>query len=108
MGVIVTRSTSIGSLFASEALDSRGNPTVACEVTLADGSTGAAMAPSGASTGTYEALELRDGDDRFDGRGTRKAVANVNGRLARAVSGLDALDQPGIDRALRAADGTAG
>jgi enolase len=108
MGVIVTSSTSISSLFAWEALDSRGNPTVACEVTLADGSTGAAMSPSGASTGTYEALELRDGGDRFDGKGTRKAVANVNDHLARAVLGLDALDQPGIDRALRAADGTAG
>jgi enolase len=104
----MTSSSTISSLFAWEAFDSRGNPTVACEVTLADGSTGAAMAPSGASTGTYEALELRDGGDRFDGKGTRKAVANVNGPLADAVVGLEAIDQSAVDRSLRDADGTAG
>ncbi|MFD9665050.1 phosphopyruvate hydratase [Rhodococcus sp. NPDC059968] len=104
----MTTPTTIASLFAWEALDSRGNPTVACEVRLAGGAVGTAMSPSGASTGTYEALELRDGEERFAGKGVRKAVANVTGRLAAAVEGRDALDQHDVDQALRAADGTAG
>ncbi|MEV4263981.1 phosphopyruvate hydratase [Kribbella sp. NPDC049584] len=91
---------------AWEALDSRGTPTVGCEVILSDGSRGTAVVPSGASTGRHEAVELRDGGARYAGAGVLRAVANVEGPLARAVSGLDAADQRGVDGALRAADGT--
>ena len=90
-----------------EILDSRGNPTVEVDVLLADGSLGRAAVPSGASTGIYEAVELRDGDkSRYLGKGVTKAVANVNGPLAEAVVGLDARDQAAVDLAMIAADGT--
>ena len=90
-----------------EVLDSRGNPTVEAEVLLSSGSMGHAIVPSGASTGSREALELRDGDaDRYLGKGTLRAVENINGPLAEAIEGLDARDQPGIDQAMLDADGT--
>jgi enolase len=89
-----------------EILDSRGNPTVEAEVTLSDGSTGRAAVPSGASTGEREALELRDGDkSRYGGKGVRRAVANVNGEIAGAITGKD-LSQRALDAALIALDGT--
>ena len=89
-----------------EVLDSRGNPTVEVEVFLVTGAHGRAIVPSGASTGRYEAVELRDGDERYGGKGVRTAVANVNGEIADAVAGLDALDQRGVDGALITLDGT--
>ena len=93
---------------AREVLDSRGNPTVEADVTLAGGAFGRAIVPSGASTGAHEAVELRDGDPaRYRGRGVQQAVANVNGPLAGAVRGLDAGDQRAVDEALIAADGSA-
>ncbi|MBO0746694.1 MAG: phosphopyruvate hydratase, partial [Candidatus Dormibacteraeota bacterium] len=98
--------TSIAGVFAWEALDSRGNPTVACEVRLDGGARGVATAPSGASTGSHEAHELRDGGGRYGGKGVRRAVANAAGELAEAVRGLDAHDQDAVDRALLTADGT--
>jgi enolase len=99
--------TAIRSLQAQEILDSRGNPTVAVVATLEDGSTGWAGVPSGASTGSREAVELRDGDaKRFGGKGVRTAVANVEAALARVALGRDAEDQQGLDRALIEADGT--
>ena len=92
---------------AREILDSRGNPTVEVEVFLSDGSFARAAVPSGASTGVYEALELRDGDKgRYLGKGVLKAVAHVNIDIAEAVRGLDASDQAGVDRAMLALDGT--
>ena len=92
-----------------EILDSRGNPTVEAEVTLADGTIGRGMSPSGASTGIFEALELRDGDkSRYLGKGVTKAVENVNTVLADAVIGLDASDIYAVDAAMIAADGTKG
>ena len=92
---------------AREILDSRGNPTVEVEVFLSDGSFARAAVPSGASTGVYEALELRDGDKgRYLGKGVLKAVAHVNGEIAGAVRDLDALDQAGVDRVMIALDGT--
>jgi enolase len=100
-------STTISGVLAWEALDSRGNPTVACEVHLSGGATGSAIAPSGASTGSHEAHELRDGASRYGGKGVQRAVANVSAVLADAITGLDASDQHSIDDALRAADGTA-
>jgi len=100
-------STTISGVLAWEALDSRGNPTVACEVQLSGGATGSAIAPSGASTGAHEACELRDGASRYGGKGVQRAVANVSAVLADAITGLDASDQHSIDDALRAADGTA-
>lgn len=96
--------TRITSLLAWEALDSRGTPTVACEVLLACGARGQAMAPSGASTGTHEAAELRDADHRYAGRAVTRAVANVETTLAEAVHGLDAADQSAVDTALLATD----
>ena len=99
--------TRIQSLAAQEILDSRGNPTVAVVATLEDGSTGWAGVPSGASTGSREAVELRDGDaQRYGGKGVRTAVANVEESLAKVALGRDAADQPGLDRALIEADGT--
>ena len=99
--------TAISKIHAREILDSRGNPTLEAEVTLADGSFGRAMVPSGASTGTKEAVELRDGDKtRYLGKGVRNAVANVNGTIADALSGFDALDQAGLDKRLIDLDGT--
>jgi enolase len=97
----------IAAVTAWEALDSRGTPTVACEITLRGGARGAAIVPSGASTGAHEAHELRDGGERFGGRGVRTAVSHVKGQLAAAVAGCDATDQAEVDRRLRAADGTA-
>ena len=90
-----------------EIIDSRGNPTVEAEVTLACGVTGRGAAPSGASTGEFEALELRDGDKaRFGGKGVSKAVANIKGPIAAAITGLNASDIYGVDRAMIKADGT--
>lgn len=92
---------------AFEVLDSRGNPTVMAEVTLADGSQGSACAPSGASTGTREALELRDGDGaRYLGKGVTKAVGNVNGEIRDLLLAHDATDQRGVDQRMIDADGT--
>ncbi|MCA1799224.1 MAG: phosphopyruvate hydratase [Xanthomonadaceae bacterium] len=97
----------ITDIEALEIIDSRGNPTIEAEVVLDDGSRGRAAVPSGASTGTREAVELRDGDDqRYFGRGVRKAVANVNGELRKLLNGADAADQQAIDRAMIEADGT--
>lgn len=99
--------TQISSIHAREILDSRGNPTLEAEVTLADGAFGRAMVPSGASTGTKEAVELRDGDKtRYLGKGVRKAVANVIDTIAPALAGFDAADQAGLDAKLIALDGT--
>ncbi|HTI96499.1 MAG TPA: phosphopyruvate hydratase [Rudaea sp.] len=97
----------ITKIHAREILDSRGNPTLEAEVTLADGSFGRAAVPSGASTGSREAVELRDGDkSRYLGKGVRNAVANVNGPIAQALKGFDAADQKGLDARLIALDGT--
>ncbi|MGE5774842.1 MAG: phosphopyruvate hydratase [Chloroflexota bacterium] len=99
--------TIIESISALEILDSRGNPTVEVEVTLADGSWGRAAVPSGASTGVHEALELRDGDKkRYLGKGVTKAVAAVNGAIADALFGWDASEQKAIDAELISLDGT--
>jgi enolase len=98
--------SAIADVFAWEALDSRGTPTVGCEVVLADRASGSAIVPSGASTGTYEAHELRDGGERYGGRGVRRAVANVNGEIRAAILGLDGVDQQALDGSLRALDGT--
>jgi len=98
--------SSIESVHAREILDSRGNPTVEVDVWLDDGAFGRAGVPSGASTGEHEALELRDGGERFGGKGVLGAVANVNGRIAEALNGADAFDQRGVDAALLALDGT--
>ncbi len=99
--------TEIVQVLAREILDSRGNPTVEVEVTLADGAVGRAAVPSGASTGEHEAIELRDGDKgRYLGKGVRKAVANVNDAIAPVVVGLDAADQFWLDQTMNALDGT--
>ncbi|WP_374357258.1 phosphopyruvate hydratase [Thermomonas sp.] len=99
--------TTITSVHAREILDSRGNPTLEAEITLADGSFGRALVPSGASTGTKEAVELRDGDKtRYLGKGVLKAVGNVNGAIADMLKGFDAQDQQGLDRRLIDLDGT--
>ena len=99
--------TTIAKVHAREILDSRGNPTLEAEVTLGDGSFGRAMVPSGASTGSKEAVELRDGDKtRYLGKGVKKAVANVNGPIADALKGFDADDQKGLDARLINLDGT--
>ena len=97
----------IKKVHAREILDSRGNPTVEVEVTLEDGSWGRAAVPSGASTGVYEALELRDGEmGRYQGKGVLKAVEHVNIDIPEVVLDLDALDQAGVDRAMLTLDGT--
>ncbi|GAB2659397.1 phosphopyruvate hydratase [Arenimonas aestuarii] len=99
--------TIISKVHAREILDSRGNPTLEAEVTLASGHVGRAAVPSGASTGTKEAVELRDGDkSRYLGKGVRKAVANVNTTIAEALAGFDGADQEGLDRKLINLDGT--
>jgi enolase 1/2/3 len=98
--------TRIEHIVGREILDSRGNPTVEVEVFLASGGRGRAAVPSGASTGAFEAVERRDGGDRFLGKGVREAVANVDGPLREIVVGLDALDQRDLDHALLMADGT--
>ncbi|TBR39123.1 MULTISPECIES: phosphopyruvate hydratase [Dyella] len=100
-------STDITRIHAREILDSRGNPTLEAEVTLSNGGFGRAAVPSGASTGTREAVELRDGDkSRYLGKGVTKAVGNVNGEIANALKGFDAADQKGLDAKLIALDGT--
>lgn len=97
----------ITDVYAREVLDSRGNPTVEVEVVLESGGKGSAIVPSGASTGAYEAVELRDGDKgRYLGKGVLKAVDNVNAIIAPEIIGLDALDQVLIDRTMIALDGT--
>ncbi len=96
----------IEAITAREILDSRGNPTVEAEVVLADGSAGWAMVPSGASTGVLEAVELRDGGDRYGGKGVLNAVGNVNDRIAPALYGLDATRQEHIDQVMIDLDGT--
>ncbi|WP_153559122.1 phosphopyruvate hydratase [Roseimaritima sediminicola] len=97
----------IDTIHARQILDSRGNPTVECEVALVDGSFGRAAVPSGASTGAHEAWELRDGDKNvFMGKGVQTAVDNVNSKIADALTGYDALDQRGVDNAMLELDGT--
>src|SRR5437016_1507655 len=99
--------TNISDIHAREVLDSRGNPTVEAEVTLADGSKGRAIVPSGASTGEHEAVELRDGDiECYLGKGVLKAVENVNGEIANALANMDATDQRALDRKMIDLDGT--
>lgn len=99
--------SSIASISAYECLDSRGFPTVAATVTLSDGTQGSSMVPSGASTGEYEALELRDGDDqRYLGKGVLKAVEHIKEKIAPAVKGLNVLDLANLDRTLIELDGT--
>ncbi|GGA04274.1 phosphopyruvate hydratase [Dyella caseinilytica] len=100
-------STQITRIHAREILDSRGNPTLEAEVTLADGAFGRAAVPSGASTGTREAVELRDGDkSRYQGKGVKNAVANVNGQIFQELKGFDAVNQAGLDEKLIQLDGT--
>ena len=96
----------IEDVYAIEVLDSRGNPTVKATVALSDGTVASAIVPSGASTGKREALELRDGGDRYCGKGVLKAVENVNSQIAEAVIGLDAFDQKALDEQMRELDGT--
>ena len=99
--------TLIESIHARQIFDSRGNPTVECEVQLVDGSSGRAAVPSGASTGAHEAWELRDGDkSRYMGKGVQKAVANINGVIADSLLGMSALDQAAVDSAMLTLDGT--
>jgi enolase len=96
----------IADVRGRQVLDSRGNPTVEVEVHLDSGAAGRAIVPSGASTGVHEAVELRDGDAQWGGKGVTKAVANVNGELAKLVVGREARDQEGLDRAMIDLDGT--
>src|SRR5690606_40612483 len=99
--------SAIREVRAREILDSRGNPTVEADVLLESGASGRAAVPSGASTGEFEALELRDGDrKRYGGKGVLHAVSNVNTRIAPAVRGLEASDQRAVDRAMIELDGT--
>jgi enolase len=96
----------IESVHARQVFDSRGNPTVEVEVAVGSGATGRAAVPSGASTGEFEAVELRDGGNAFGGKGVTKAIENVNGEIASAVAARDADDQEGLDRAMLELDGT--
>ena len=98
--------SSIVDVSAREILDSRGNPTVEVEIELLSGSRGRAAVPSGASTGAYEAVELRDGGDRYGGKGVQKAVGHVEGEIADELLGMEALDQRDVDRMLIDLDGT--
>jgi enolase len=98
--------TKIAAVRGRQVLDSRGNPTVEVEVHLESGGFGRAIVPSGASTGVHEAVELRDGGPEWGGKGVGRAVANVNGELAKAVAGIDARDQAGLDHAMIELDGT--
>ncbi len=98
--------SAIESVHARQILDSRGNPTVEVEVSLRSGAHGRAAVPSGASTGEFEATELRDGGDAYGGKGVTKAVGNVNGEIAETVAGADATDQKGLDAKLIELDGT--
>lgn len=99
--------TTIAALLGRRVWDSRGRPTVEVEITLAGGAIGRAIAPAGASRGTHEAIELRDGGTRYGGLGVDRAVANVNGEVAKRLRGMDAKDQEALDGALIALDGTA-
>ena len=99
--------SAIIDIFAREILDSRGNPTVEVDVVLEDGTMGRAAVPSGASTGAHEAVELRDGGDRYKGKGVGKAVAAVNGPIFDAIGGMDATLQAKIDATMIELDGTA-
>jgi enolase len=96
----------IETLHARQILDSRGNPTVEVDIALRSGAHGRAAVPSGASTGEFEATELRDGGEAWGGKGVSQAVANVNGEIAEAISGFDVLEQRALDRALIDLDGT--
>jgi enolase len=96
----------IQAVHARQILDSRGNPTVEVDVVLASGAAGRAAVPSGASTGEFEAVELRDGGERWNGKGVGQAVSNVNGEIAERVRGLDATDQSALDGAMIELDGT--
>jgi enolase len=96
----------IEKVHARQIVDSRGNPTVEVDVVLKSGAAGRAAVPSGASTGEFEAVELRDGGDAWSGKGVSRAIANANGEVADAVRGLDAADQAGVDRAMIELDGT--
>ncbi|MEE9582663.1 MAG: phosphopyruvate hydratase, partial [Acidimicrobiia bacterium] len=98
--------TTITSIRAREVLDSRGNPTVEAEVTLAGGHFGRAAVPSGASTGALEAIELRDGGNRFGGKGVTRAIQHVNDSIAPLLLGRDATDQESLDQAMLDLDGT--
>ena len=101
------KNSDIHNIIAREILDSRGNPTVEVDVHLSDGAFGRAAVPSGASTGKYEAVELRDGDNsRYLGKGVKKAVNNVNTTIADAIIGLDAFNQKYIDNIMIELDGT--
>ncbi|MFW2443525.1 phosphopyruvate hydratase, partial [Aliarcobacter butzleri] len=96
----------IDNIYADEVLDSRGNPTVRATVILSDGTKGSAIVPSGASTGKREALELRDGDNRFLGKGVLKAVENVNTKIADELIGLSPFNQAEVDATMKDIDGT--
>ena len=97
----------IANVYGREVLDSRGNPTVEVEITLEDGTFASALVPSGASTGDFEAVELRDGDPkRYGGKGTLTAVGHVNKEIREAIVGLDARDQRLVDTTMIAADST--
>jgi hypothetical protein len=100
--------TKISHVTARQILDSRGNPTVEADVLLEDGTLGRAAVPSGASTGTHEAVEMRDGGDAYGGKGVTKAVEHVKGEINDRLTGLDADDQAALDQALTALDGTPG
>ena len=101
------KNLTIEKVIGREIIDSRGNPTVEAEVYLADGTIGRGTAPSGASTGEFEALELRDNDkERFGGKGVTKAVANINTVINGTLQGMDASDTYAIDKAMIDADGT--
>src|SRR5215469_6761628 len=99
--------SAIAAIVAREILDSRGNPTVEADVILDGGASGRAAVPSGASTGTHEAVELRDGDAaRFGAKGVRQAIANIEGEILEALSGIDASEQIQIDETMIDLDGT--
>lgn len=104
--MMTTHSTTIEEIHAREVLDSRGNPTVEADVVLSGGGFGRAIVPSGASTGALEAVELRDGGDRYQGKGVLDAVQNVNDTIAQALIGHDALGQEAVDQTLLDLDGT--
>ena len=101
----MTAST-IAGLLAWQALDSRGKPTVGCEIRLEDGTLGQAIVPSGASAGRHEVVELRDGNAAYGGNGVRRAVEGLRAMVEPAITGLDAADQAALDRRLRELDGT--
>ena len=102
----MNKETSIKELKARHIFDSRGNPTICCKVTLQDGSVGRASVPSGASTGSFEAVELRDKERAYGGKGVFKAIYGINGKIREALLGADAADQQQIDRTLLSLDGT--